>query len=250
MQNFERMRHRGQERQPIGPIFVILLALLVILIAAFLFLNSPYFTVGQVSVEGNKYITTEEIYRIAVIPEPVNIFRLNTSDIKDNLKNDLRVADVSVSRKFPSSIVISVKERQPLVYIASGYGFVEIDKQGVILAALKNLKQINVPMVTGLRLESGYVGDTVNNPEIKPVLEYLSHLDDSTLNQISEVNIKYPESIIAYTVNSAQIRVGKNERIIDKAKLTNEILREINGKAAGLEYIDLNFSSPVIKFKQ
>lgn len=250
MQRFERIRHGSPERQPIGQIFVVLLVLLVMLIAGFLFLNSPYFTVGQISVEGNKYIAVEEIYRIAGIPEPVNIFRLNTADIKDNLKNDLRVTDVDVTRKFPSTIVISVKERQPLVYVASGYGFFEVDKQGVILAALKNLKQINVPMVTGLRLESGYVGDTVSNPEIKPVLEYLSNLDTTTLNQISEVNIKYPESIIAYTVSSAQIRIGKNERIIDKARLTNEILREINGKNAALEYIDLNFSSPFIKFKQ
>jgi len=250
MQKFERIRHGSQERQPIGQIFIVLLVLLVMLIAGFLFLNSPYFTVGQISVEGNKYIAVEEIHRIAGIPEPVNIFRLNTADIKDNLKNDLRVTDVDVTRKFPSTIVISVKERQPLVYVASGYGFFEVDKQGVILAALKNLKQINVPMVTGLRLESGYVGDTVSNPEIKPVLEYLSNLDPTTLNQISEVNIKYPESIIAYTVSSAQIRIGKNERISDKARLTNEILREINGKNAALEYIDLNFSSPFIKFKQ
>lgn len=250
MQNFERMRHSRQECQPKGHIFVILLGLLIVLIAGFLFLNSSFFTVGQVIVEGNKYISVEEVYRMAGIPETVNIFRLNTTDIKDNLKNDLRVGDVEVSRKFPSTIVVKVKERQPLVYIACGYGFVEVDKQGVILAALKNLKQINLPMVTGIRLESGYVGDTVSNPELAPVLEYLSHLDEPTLNQISEVNIKYSESIIVYTVSSAQIRIGKNERITDKAKLTNEILHELNGKNAVLEYIDLNFSSPVIKFKQ
>ncbi|MPM93237.1 hypothetical protein SDC9_140373 [bioreactor metagenome] len=35
----------------------------------------------------------------------------------------------------------------------------------------------------------------------------------------------------------------------EKAKLTNEILNELTGKGALIDYIDLNYASPFIKFK-
>ncbi|NLP41413.1 MAG: FtsQ-type POTRA domain-containing protein [Veillonellaceae bacterium] len=249
MQKFLQKRRPQQDNQPFGHVFSALLILLVVLIVGFLFVNSTYFNVGNVVVEGNKYMPTEEVYVIAEIPEPVNILKLNTGQIRERLLKDLRVSDVDVIRKFPSTIVISIKERRPLAYVASSYGFVEVDKQGVILAAHKNLKQINVPMITGIRLDGGYVGDNVEHPQVEPVLEYLSTLEEPILNQISEVNIQAGGSIVCYTVKSSQLKLGKAERMAEKAKLTNEILNELAGNSAIIDYIDLNYASPFIKFK-
>lgn len=249
MQQVTNTSRSQKNNQAMSRMFSILLAILVILIVGFLFINSNFFNVGRVVVEGNKYILTEEIYRIAEIPETVNILKLNTSEIRQRLKKDLRVSDVEVVRRFPSTIVICIKERQPLAYIASGYGFVEIDNQGVILSAYKNLKQISVPVITGIRLESGYVGDCIEHANIRPVLEYLSNLDEDILNQISEVNIQTNGNIICYTVKSSQFKLGKPERMTEKAKFTNEILHELVNNVSDIDYVDLNYASPFIKFK-
>jgi len=230
--------------------FMGLLFMLILFITGLLFIKSSYFTVGSVIVEGNKYISIEEVYRIADIPESINIFSLNTANINTRLKNDLRIAETDVSRKFPGTIVIHIKERNPMAYVASNYGFVEIDKQGVVLAVYKNLKQIKVPMITGVRLEHEYISDTVANPSIKNILMYLSLLNEVTLNQLSEINIKSPEEFVVYTINSIPIRLGTGERLADKAKLTNDILHELSDKKVVVEYIDLTYASPVIKFKQ
>ncbi len=251
MRRPDRLQYGKPERSFISAhLFVGLLLVLVMLIVGLLFVNSSYFTVGSVKVEGNKYIAVEEVYRIAGIPDPVNIFRLNTTDIRTKLIRDLRITEVEVFRRFPSTIVISLKERQPLAYIASGYGFFELDKQGVVLAAFKNLKHIAVPMITGIRLETGYVGDTVENSLIKDILNYLALLDESTLNQISEINIKSSDQIVIYTVNSIHIRLGNGERLAQKAKLTCDILQELGEKKMAVEYIDLNYATPFVKFKQ
>lgn len=249
MHKFTRTRQPCQDNKIMGHVFSGLLFVLVLLIAGFIFVNSTYLNVGKVVVEGNKYMTTDEVYRIAEIPEPINILKLSTSDIRERLKRDLRVSEVNVIRKFPSTIIINVKERQPLAYVASGYGFVEIDSQGVILAAYRNLKQINVPMITGARIDNDYVGDTVQHQEIRLVLDYLSQLDEPILNQISEVHLQSNGNLTAYTLKSCQIRIGKADRISDKAKLTNEILNELTSNGASVEYIDLNYASPFIKFK-
>jgi len=230
--------------------FIGLLLVLVVLIAGLLFIKSSYFTVGSVIVEGNKYVSIEDVYRIADIPETINIFSLNTTNIKMRLMHDLRIAETDVSRQFPGTIVISIKERKPMAYIASSYGFLELDKQGMVLAVFKNIKQTNVPMITGIRLENQYVSDKIENGVIKNIVNYLSLLDEVTLNQLSEINLKSSEQIIAYTVNSVHIRLGNSDRLSDKAKFTNEILNELGDKKKMVEYIDLNYVPPVIKFKQ
>ncbi|WP_371368846.1 Cell division protein FtsQ [Sporomusa rhizae] len=246
MQTAERLKVARQRR---ASILALWLAALALLIAFFLFVNSPYFTVGTVLVEGNKYVTVEEVLRVAGVPERINIFRLKTTELSERLISDLRVAEVHVERKFPATIIINIKERQPLAFVASQYGFVEIDREGVVMAAFKNLKQVKVPIITGVRLGNVYVGDQVNNAGLLNVLTYLAALDEDVLNQLSEVNIKSTDELVAYTTNSVYIRVGDSQRLNEKAKLTGEILQEIVAKKMVVDYIDLNYTSPIIKLR-
>jgi cell division protein FtsQ len=233
-----------------SPWAAVLLMALAAVFAGYLFVNSVYFKVGVVRVEGNKYISEEDIYHIADIPGTMNIFRLNTADIKKRLTNDLRVASAEVTREFPSTIVIKIEERKPLAYIAGGYGFFELDKQGVILSVFKNLRELRVPMITGLKLGNSLVGDKTEDAGTKKVLEYLAALDEKTLNELSEVSIKAPDQIVVYTVKSLQIRLGSTERLAEKAQLTQKILSEVTEKNLAIDYIDLNYTSPIIKIKQ
>ncbi len=251
MREPEQLANQQQpERQPPSRrMFFWLLLALMVFIAGFLILNSSVFTVRTVLVQGNKYMPEEDVHRVANLPEQTNIFRLNVTEITERLSHDLRIAEAEITRSYPDTIIIHLIERKPLAYIANSYGFVEVDKQGVILAVYKNLKNIRVPVITGIRLESGYIGDRVQNNTIDCILEYLSYLDENTLDQLSELNIT-GEQLFAYTNDSVQIRVGTKERLEEKAKLTQDMLKEITGKNLVVDYIDLNFASPVIKFKQ
>lgn len=227
-----------------------LLFVLAILIAAYLFINSAYFTVGTVVVDGNKHLSVEEVYRVAGVPADVNIFRLGTGEMKNRLLRDLRVAEADVTRRLPATIVITVRERQPLAYAASSYGFVQLDRQGVVLAAFRNIKRLDLPMITGIRARAVYVGDKIESPPLKDILLYLSELDDATLGQLSEINIRPAGDLVAYTTRSVVIRIGPAERMAEKARFTQDVLRDIGGKTAAVEYIDLNYASPYIKFRQ
>lgn len=249
MKELESLQEGERRRAATRHSFIILLFILAVLITFFLFIRSSFFSVGDVVVEGNHYVSVEEIYRIADIPEKINIFSLNTREIRNRLIQDLRIADVAVERNFPGTIIIRIFERKPLAYLANGYGFVEVDKEGVVLAVFKNLKQVKVPMITGITLDNSYVGDSIEQPVIKKVLVYLALLDSDTLDELSEISIKSNEEIFGYTVHSIQLRIGNTERIQEKAKFSNDILKEIRQKNMKVEYIDLNYASPFIKFK-
>ncbi len=241
-------RHDG--RKISARTLAVMLVLLAAALAAFMFVNSAYFTVGDVVVDGNKYITREDIYGIAGIPTEINIFRLNTGTIRTRLLRDLRIDEAEVTRQFPATIVIAISERQPLAWVACSYGFVQLDKQGVVMTAVKNIKKVDVPVITGVRLGTIYVGDIVDNQVAKNILTYLADLDETTLGQLSEVNIRANGDLVVYTVKAVTIRLGQPDRLLDKAKLTREILENIGDKKSIIEYIDLNYASPYIKFKQ
>lgn len=248
-------RQEGQPERPPGRrvpsrALALLLMALAVLVAAFLFINSAFFSVGSVVVEGNKYISEEDVFSIAGIPSEVNIFRLNTGKIKHRLLHDLRIDEADVTRQFPTTIVITVKERQPVAWAACSYGFVQLDGQGIVMAAVKNIKKVDVPIITGVRLGTVYIGDKADLPAVNNVLAYLGDLDEATLGQLSEVNVRSAGDLVAFTVQTVTIRLGPPDRLEEKAKFTREILQDIGDKKNLIEYIDLNYASPYIKFKQ
>jgi len=226
------------------------LFLVIVMVAVFFFARSTLCVVGAVIVEGNSSITQEDIYRVAGIPDRVNVFRLDPEEIRTRLSGDLRISTVEVSRSFPAAIVIRISERKPLFYVATNYGFAEVDRQGMILSCYKSLRQVKVPVVTGVALANQYVGDTIPPGPIKDVLCFLDNLDTETVNQISEVNVRSDGYLLVYTTHPIQIRLGTCERLTDKARFTSDILQEINQKKLAIEYIDLNSTAPIIKAKK
>lgn len=243
----------GEERpkKPVpAPVLVGLLFGLAVLIAAFMFINSAYFTVGAVVIDGNKHMTSDDVRQVAGIPADINIFRVSTGEIRGRLVRDLRVADAEVARRFPATIAITIKERQPLAYVASSYGFVQLDKKGTVLAAFKNIKQFDLPIITGTRVGAIYVGDKADSVPINNVLLYLGEMDEATLGQLSEVNARPAGDLVAYTAHAITIRIGPPERLPEKAKFTQDVLRDIGDKRSSVEYIDLNYAAPYIKFRQ
>lgn len=229
--------------------FFVLLLILILLITGFSFVISPAFSVGNIVVSGNKYLTVEEVYQIAGIPEKINIFRLNAGEIQERLYKDLRVEKARIARSFPSTISIHITERKPVAYVACDYGFVEVDKDGMVLAAYKTMKRISVPMITGVTLRNLYVGDQVDDALLMQILTYLSDMEETAINQLSEVNIEDKNQIVAYTTDSAQIRIGNTERLAEKAKISQEFIGELKIAKLPIEFIDLNFATPYIKFK-
>lgn len=251
MRTTERLHSvRTESRVRLEKFFVLLSLCVIVLIALIAFLNSPFFAVASVQVEGANYLAKEDILKLANLPARVNIFRVNIEQIKSRLSKDLRIQNADVSRNFPTTVIIKIIERRPIAYLASGYGFVQIDKQGIVLAAMKSIKDMKAPMITGITLKNIYIGDKVKQNNILPLLTYLSELDEFSFNQLSEINVKSSGEMIVYTLDSGYIRLAIVKNAVDKAKLTNQILHEINDKKLAIEYIDLTYTSPYLKIKK
>lgn len=209
----------------------------------------PLFTLQEIKLIGATYITEEDILKVGNIYIGEPLFQLETDSVASRLSQDLRIEEVSVRRSLPSTLEVTVKERKPLATIACDYGYLDMDKNGKILDSYKNLKVMQIPMITGAVAKDKYIGDEVDDPLVKKILEFLQKIDAESLNKLSEVAIISADYIVAYTntERSVQIRIGKLERLDEKARLTEDFLKDLETNPNPIEYVDFNYTAPFIK---
>ncbi len=123
-----------------------LIIFIIIIVVSLLFLPIPF---GILTVTGNDIIKTEDIFFEAEIKKPINIFQIRTSNVEKRLLNDIRIEEVDVSRQFPFTINIKVKERKPLVIVQGEFCYAILDKTGLVIETETSLKKANYPMITG-----------------------------------------------------------------------------------------------------
>lgn len=205
---------------------------------------SSIFKVQTIAISGNHYVTDEDICRIADIYKNRHMLQVDTMTASQTLMKDLRIKKATVRRIFPNKIVIEIVERRPVANIACDYGYVDLDKQGIVLQAYRTKHFQTFPFLKGVMLNEVYIGDEIQNAVVKNTLEFLSYLDDAALKQLTEIDLSNSQKVSVYTTKAVEIRLGELNRLEEKAKLTQGFLAK---KDLDVEYFDLSFKVPYIK---
>lgn len=210
-------------------------------------LYSPFFVLNHVDLYGAKYLKVEDIMKISnlYIGEP--LFQLETDAVTKRLMGDLRIENVQVVRDLPDRLSVTITERVPIATVVSDYGYFDIDRNCKIIDIYKDLKAMPIPMITGLAVHDLFIGDDLNDEMTKKIVEFLQYLDEQTTSEISEIAIIDENYVVAYTVRKIQIRIGQLERLEEKARYTEDFLRDLSQNPHNVEYIDLDYTSPYIK---
>jgi len=238
---------RSTKRLTRGLMFLLVTALI---IAVFVYI--PLFTLREVKLVGATYITREDILKIANIYYGEPLFELETDEVTKRLLNDLRLEEVTVKRELPFTLEVEVKERKPVATVVCDYGYLDLDRQGKVIDSYKTLKLMQIPMITGALVKDLYIGDDVTDEMVKKILFFLQQLNETSLNKLSEIAIVGPEYVVAYTntEKAVQIRLGKLERLEEKARLTEDFLQDLEMNPHKVEYVDFNYTAPFIKLAQ
>ena len=216
------------------------------------FVYVPFFTLSELKLVGAKYLTQEDILKAGNIYMGEPMFKLETDVVQNRLSKDLRIEEVSVRRHLPHTLEIKIKERRPLATVNCNYGYIDLDRNGVIIDSYKSLKTMQIPMITGVDVHDLYIGDTVDDELVRQILDFLQRLDEETLNRLSEIAIVEADYIVMYsaTERPVQIRLGKLERLDEKAHLTEDFLRDLETNPHPVEYVDFNYTTPFIKLAE
>ena len=153
-------------------------------IVAAIFVMSVFFRISDIQVKGNIHYTPEEIIRASAIEEGDNLFFFDRiAAISRALSKLPYIEDITVERRLPNKVIITVEESSALAYLELGEEQWTLDHRCKVLGkAAEGETEALIPVV-GIRPGTLMIGEQMETEDQDRVLvEYLA----AVLDQIEE----------------------------------------------------------------
>lgn len=203
----------------------VFLALLILVLSFYLISVYLDFSINNIIIKGNSYLTDQEIIDIAGISNYPSILG-NSKDIEKKLSKNKYIIKASIKKKLSREIIITVIENDPLIYDSS------LEKT-ILKDGKKVSEQFDVPVLVN------YIPDTL----MKKFIEKMSLIDSPILKKISE--IKYDPNTVdeerfLFTMsdqNKVYITLDRLEKINSYNDIMKKVLLKYESKKGTL-YLD------------
>lgn len=225
--------------------FKYILAAAAALLIALLVLVSPAFTVGDVTVTGNKKLAEGEILAAAALDKPVNIFAFPAGKARRAIMENPYVESAEITKDvWERAVNVSVKERVLSGYVEYVSGtYLCIDENGRVLEATTVLTE-KLPIVVGLDFKTFTVGQILNvtNKKSFNTLVTLAHLFNKYDMETSVIKVAlHDENNTHLLVDNMDIDLGDIKDADEKIRTIKVILQapEVAGVKGFLDIQDI-----------
>lgn len=238
------MKNQGQVRQRNGtPQFELIFGVLLVFLICLILLNSKLFAVRNVEVEGNSKVSSEDIILNAGLNSYHNIFQIDSDKLKNLILQDLRIASVKINKQLPDKLLIFVRERTSVCLLSYLQNLLVIGEDGLVMSAQEEAEVVELPVVTGIKLDNVKYGEKVESSDFQTALEILKYSDDYLRQVINEIDLgrfQLKLDLPGYR-HSIKVELGSAENLEEKITNLRSILlsTDLKGK---LEQIDLRVS--------
>lgn len=194
----------------------------------------------KVTVDGNHYLSEDEVIKAAALPLGESMFKLDLNGALEKVKAMDWVDRVFIERRLPRSIVISIRERKPAALLDNGelYG---VDAEGRVLPASPALLREDLPLISGVPAVAEAVGTTRAAETLKPALDLIAFLQkkDPVLAQdVSEINLSEAGSVKVTFIDGIQAAFDPpiEESDLHRMALVLSDLNEKGKRAATMDF--------------
>ena len=126
--------------------------------------------------------------------------------IKDNLERNPYIESAEVSRKLPSTLVITVSERKQMMALKYDDDYLILDREGILLQKSRTKPKLTLlegNIITKIKL--GEQLGTQNAELIKKSVEFMQVMADNDLYYV-KVDMSDPDSVKAYVYDTLLVR--------------------------------------------
>ena len=209
------------------------------------FFRLDYFNINKVDIQESAKMLQPELTKLSEKLYNKNIIYIDSNEIKEFLEKDVRVEDVTITKKSLGEISIDVKEKDLSYYAVIGKNIYLVDKAGEIFAYLNEKDAEEVPFIVAN-----------SEDEIKEITEFLNELSDlaifKNISQIYKINDKEFVIILTDGVKIKTNRIEENDEVNkekqNKRYLIAQQLYFNMSKERKIDYIDLRFNDYIIKY--
>lgn len=195
--------------------------LAVLVMTVWLFGFSTAFVVEEVEVTGAGKSLRGDVQAAAAVPVGKPMARVSTAGVEDRVLEDLRVAEVDVGRRWPSTVTIEVTPREPVVAVSQrGEQLQLADAQGVVYRTASS-RPDGVPRVT-VRQEEAEPALLVGAVDARAALQ--EQLPRRAARQVSALEVT-PTGDLQLKIGNLRVVWGAPEHHQLKATVVRALLR-------------------------
>jgi cell division protein FtsQ len=166
-------------------------------VAAWVALYSSVFSLRTVTIEGLVRLSKQQVLDRADLPGGRSLLRVDPAAIQARVERLAPVAHVTVRRRWPHGVVITVTERRPVAVVATGSDWVLVDIHGVAFATVHAAPSGLLPVRVGAPMADGGTADA------RSALTVYRALSPRLRAQVVQLKATSPESV------SFQLRNGR-----------------------------------------
>lgn len=222
-------------------------SLVLIIIGAIIFtIMSPIFNVKNIKVEGNSYLSEDQIISLSRIEIENNMFKYNKKEIIKNIKENAYVETAEVKRSIPDTIEIKITERKTSFMIQFANAYAYINNQGYILE-ISN-KALEHPILTGFStpVEELQEGKRLNKEDLKKLSDVLEIMESATSNEIAKlitkINIQNSDNyILELKSKNKVVNLGDISNLSTKM-LWIQTFNKLEGNTKGEIMLNMNLN--------
>jgi cell division protein FtsQ len=222
------------------------LAATCVLCAAAAFPGSSLFDLDTVAIRGNAHVPSAEVQRrIGVYPGD-NAFRVNAVAIRDRLLRDPRIADASVALEFPRSLVVSVRERDPVAALAYGSGYVLLGADGVAIGRTPDPGGALPLVVDRLALPWVQAGTAIPSPSVRFGVTVAATLPPPLAHEVIGVRVDAGDQVVLQARDGVWVKVGGADGLPRRLAMVPRVLDAIRTRGLRAQYVDLRVPGNIV----
>ena len=205
-------------------------------------LASPLFAIRDFTVEGNVYTAPATVEKVRRILKGTSVFTADTARARTVLLADPWVADVRITTRFPSGVVVEISERTPVVwYVGTDNKARMVDARGHVIDVLDGFptKYLQVKG-TGPAVEPGAVADDAYRAAAQLVLA----LPDELRPKVAALDLSPAGELSMVLKGDTLVRFGRPTDLQNKLVAVVVLLRRQD--PATIAVIDVSAGDPTV----
>jgi cell division protein FtsQ len=196
--------------------WVALLVVLAVLGLTYVVMFTSLIGVRSVEVLGVRDIPPGDVRKAAAVEPGTPMVRLDTDEIAARVAKLPRVADVSVSRSFPTTVEIDVTERTPVAVVPDTDGVHLVDRTGMDYATVRS-RPAGLPVLKVVKVAPG-------DPSTHAAVTVLAAVPDQLRDRVVELSARSPGDVRFRLRNGRVVKWGDAEDNERKAAVLAPLL--------------------------
>jgi cell division protein FtsQ len=213
----------GQRHTPWRAAFFALAIIGIVAGVGWALVGSRFLVVRSIQVTGTHLVPRAEVLGAAGVPRGLPLIRVNTAAVAHRIERIRQIESAQVSRAWPDALTISVRERTPVLAVASGRGYQLIDRFGVLVlqAATRPKHMPRFTLQPGSVGSAGAVGGVASlrgSPAVYAAAAVLRELPASLAAAVTTVAAPSVSDVTLTLADGVTVVWGSADRPAAKAK--------------------------------